>query len=249
MKKLAAVALTVGVATASCSGGHGGSAVLPPFGGAKPQANARAARCRRAGGLGEHRDPGLELDQRERPGGRSRPRSRSPCGSAAAPQRAAAPGGDRGRPDDRAGPVRRDLRPDGGRGGAGDGLPAEPGLEQRHRRAQPPARQRHRQGGPGRRGLRHHLARLHAERRERLRQHRPAYVPAALGGTVVAVLGLNDVPAFKPSLHVGPAAGTRPRPAWSPAWRPACAATRRPTTGARTTSAACRRRAASTSRS
>lgn len=40
----------------------------------------------------------------------------------------------------------------------------------------------------------------------------PAYVPAALDGIVVAVLGLNDVPAFKPTIHVGPAAGTPPSP-------------------------------------
>lgn len=40
----------------------------------------------------------------------------------------------------------------------------------------------------------------------------PAYVPAALDGIVVAVLGLNDLPAFKPALHVGAATQAAPTP-------------------------------------
>ena len=210
MKKLAAVALTVGVATASCSGGHGGSAVLPPSA-AQPQGAARTARSAPAGwantatqaftlanaadqgalpasqpltvrlGLQLHNVPQLQ--------------SAIAAGQTIAPAQFAAAYGPTAAEVQQ---VTSYLQSQGLTGvtvAPNRLLVSATGSAAQVATAFDTTLHAFSQNG----------ARVFANTT-------PAYVPAALDGTVVAVLGLNNAPAFKPNLHLGPAAGTPPSP-------------------------------------
>ncbi len=173
VKKLAAVALTVGVATASCSGGHGGGSSVLPQSAAQSQGKTRVTRSTAPAGWADTATQVLNLtsasDQGALPA--ARPLTvRLGLGLHNVPQlQAAIAAGQTIAPAQFAatyGPTAAEVQ-------QVDRLPPKPGLRQRHRRAQPPARQRDRHGGPGERGLRHDPARVRAERQERLRQHQP----------------------------------------------------------------------------
>ena len=85
-----------------------------------------------------------------------------------------------------------------------------PGLRERHRRAEQHARHRERERRGGREGVRHVAARLFVNGKPYYANTQPAYVPTALGGNVVAVLGLTNFPGLQVHPSVRPATGLRP---------------------------------------
>ncbi len=211
MKRLAAVALTVGVATASCSGGHGGSSVLPQPG-AQSQGKTRVTRSAAPTGWANTATQVLNLVNASDQGAlsaaqpltvrlglqlRNVPQLQSAiaAGQTIAPAQFAATYG----------PTSAEVQQ----------VTAYLQSKGFSNVTVAPNNQLVSATGTAAQASTAFDTTLHAfsqNGKSVYANTTPAYVPAALGSIVVAVLGLNDVPAFKPPLHVGPAEGTPPSP-------------------------------------
>ncbi len=209
MKKLAAVALTVGVATASCSGGHGGSVL--PASGTQPHAVRTARAAAPAGWANTATQVSSLLNATDQgPLAASKPLTvRLGLALHNVPQlQAAIAAGQVVSPAQFAatyGPTAAEAQQ------VASYLQSQ-GLSSV---TVAPNRLLVSASGTAAQVAAAFDTTLHAFSQNgasRFANTTPAYVPAALDGIVVAVLGLNDVPAFKPTIHLGPAAGTPPSP-------------------------------------
>ncbi|MEA2664943.1 MAG: pseudomonalisin [Candidatus Eremiobacteraeota bacterium] len=211
MKKLAAVALTVGLATASCSGGHGGGSALPGAA-TQPHANARTARAAAPAGWANTATQVSSLlgatDQG--PLAATKPLTvRLGLALHNVPQlQAAIAAGQTIAPAQFA----ATYAPTAAEAQQVTSYLQSQGLSNV---TVAPNRLLVSATGTAAQVAAAFDTTLHAFTQNgasRYANTTPAYVPAALDGIVVAVLGLNDVPAFKPKLRVGAATQAAPTP-------------------------------------